>query len=802
MVLTTLLRRIQRICIDTFLIIISITLLFLIFYCNTEHFQGIRYEYFEITNFKAPLSMTSIISKGNSTLDYDKKDISQIIKKLKNISHHDKRGFHNIHLPESDYSDPENHIHLEQGNQLTIPTYFNCWDKWKGCLPGALFQGTCGSCWAFAAVTTLSSRFYIETCGFTGCHEYPQLNQKSLSYTILNLNNIYKFNKITLEDIIQGIDTNKSGDITETEWIDNIRKAHSELLENPRNNNSYKLLTYTLNYQSFGSINFTKSKPNLNKILYRAKQTFKQWNKNGVINIKKWGEQFFSKPLPLSAEKLVTCCYPDCYGDIKDSPETNNNNNPVCKGGTLINAWKNLRDTGTPTSSCIGYNLDDWEEGDVSKNCKELLGPNYSYCSGAHNDKNLNTILTNLEKDKLDPITIHHDLNYDIPWTNPQFFRFKAKNAYQIKPSMLNIQREIIERGPVTTGFHVFNDFQYEFGAKGMGGQGYKIKGNQDNLVGSSKDSIIYMHVDNDTKPISGHAITIVGWGEYKNIPYWICLNTWGIEWGTSGYTNYDDRNGIPRDMKGGGYFWFVRGINNCEFEDNVVAGQPNLENVSYPGTISRYGWGLPYPNLDDITLIKSLNEEVESKNDNIRIIQSENLEGGGSYFRRIKDNKWTVGSMNPPSPYTFFWPEERPVFIVGKLLKPLTKNYDSSLISVSDETANNFLKLSKIQPNPIFIIGDEQLQFNKIMEEKFGNVKSVKLENNILNEVKIMIIRSIDSSPLEYHKEGSEITIFPWRELSIDNLKFLKLVPKSTDVFNDNINKLASSTLPPDIFK
>ena len=85
---------------------------------------------------------------------------------------------------------------------------------------------------------------------------------------------------------------------------------------------------------------------------------------------------------------------------------------------------------------------------------------------------------------------------------------------------------------------------------------------------------------------------------------------------------------------------------------------------------------------------------------------------------------------------------------------------------------------------------------------KKFGNVKSVKLENNILNEVKIMIIRSIDSSPLEYHKEGSEITIFPWRELSIDNLKFLKLVPKSTDVFNDNINKLASSTLPPDIFK
>ena len=117
------------------------------------------------------------------------------------------------------------------------------------------------------------------------------------------------------------------------------------------------------------------------------------------------------------------------------------------------------------------------------------------------------------------------------------------------------------------------------------------------------------MHIDDGSKPLSGHAITITGWGVYKEIPYWICLNSWGIEWGTSGYTSYNDKLGLPYDRKGGGYFWFVRGINNCEFENNIVSGQPNLENITYPGTVSKYGWGLPNPDLNDVEFIGPINE-------------------------------------------------------------------------------------------------------------------------------------------------------------------------------------------------
>jgi hypothetical protein len=765
------------------IILILLFLLFLIlFYCNTEHFGMLKYEYFEITNFKAPPSFTDIgtfkssneNNNGNRTLKVEKKDIKDIIDKLNSISHHDKRGFHTKHL--SDHTNiTDNHVHLEQGNLLTFPNYFNAWDKWPGCLPDALYQGSCGSCWAFATVTALSSRFYIETCGDTGCRNYPQLNQQALDHTMDNIEGIYKFNKITITKIVDKIDTNKDGVISEKEWVNIAKTSYEKALSENINESSeaMNILIYILNFHSFGSIRFTSEKPQLYKIIDRAKRTFSDWKDiDNVIVLKKWKEQWFSKPLPLSAEKLIACCYPECYKEMYKSDKTNN---PSCSGGSLINAWKIVRDTGTPTSVCTGYNLDDWEEGDDTRGCKETLGPNYSYCSSYSTNNKINSaelmdIITQAEKDGVEPVTI----NRNVPWINPQIFRFRAKNAYQVKSSMTNIQREIMERGPVTTGYQIYSDFQYEFGTKGMGGQGYKVKGNQDNLVGGSKDSLIYMHIEDGTEPMSGHAITITGWGEYGGIPYWICLNSWGSEWGTSGYTDYNNRSGIPKNMKSGGYFWFVRGINNCEFEDNVVAGQPNLENISYPGTVNNYGWGLPYPDLKDVTLIDKLKTD-DSVDKNLR--SSDVVEGGGTYIASSK-------SSSKPSPYIFFWPDERPRYVVGKLLKPVNKNINDITINVSKETANNFLKLIKIQKKPIFIIDDEQLQFNEIIRtENFGNVKNVKNIKNIKysstqnEQVIISVFRAVGNTIVDYHKEDSTIIIFPWKELHIGDLEFLESV-------------------------
>ena len=91
-------------------------------------------EYFEITNFKAPTSLTKVESNGRE-LSTKPEDISDIIKKLKSISHHDRAGFHTEHLEKGEYDHPENHIHLEKGNQLTFPEYFNAWINGRGVWP-------------------------------------------------------------------------------------------------------------------------------------------------------------------------------------------------------------------------------------------------------------------------------------------------------------------------------------------------------------------------------------------------------------------------------------------------------------------------------------------------------------------------------------------------------------------------------------------------------------------------------------------------------------------------------------------
>jgi hypothetical protein len=39
-----------------------------------------------------------------------------------------------------------------EGNILDFPSFFHSNEKWPGCLPRPLYQGTCGSCWGFASI--------------------------------------------------------------------------------------------------------------------------------------------------------------------------------------------------------------------------------------------------------------------------------------------------------------------------------------------------------------------------------------------------------------------------------------------------------------------------------------------------------------------------------------------------------------------------------------------------------------------------------------------------------------------------
>ena len=157
------------------------------------------------------------------------------------------------------------------------------------------------------------------------------------------------------------------------------------------------------------------------------------------------------KPL-LSPQYLLSC----------------DHSNNACKGGLLDKVWEFLESSGTTNDSCNPY---------VSGDGKII-----PECTNACTNKN------GSEKFKL----------------------YKAKkNSSKPLTCALQIQREIIENGPVQTGFEVYEDFLH-----------YK--------------SGIYTYTDGII--LGGHAVKIVGWGKENEVNYWIVANSWGSEWGEKGY--------------------------------------------------------------------------------------------------------------------------------------------------------------------------------------------------------------------------------------------------------------------------
>ncbi|MFH1712618.1 MAG: C1 family peptidase [Candidatus Jacksonbacteria bacterium] len=85
-------------------------------------------------------------------------------------------------------------------------------------------------------------------------------------------------------------------------------------------------------------------------------------------------------------------------------------------------------------------------------------------------------------------------------------------NSY-IKPELTPeaIKKAIMENGPLETVMAVYDDFY-------------------------SYSSGIYQHFSDEL--LGYHAITLVGFGKYDGMDYWIAKNSWGTNWGENGYFN------------------------------------------------------------------------------------------------------------------------------------------------------------------------------------------------------------------------------------------------------------------------
>eukprot|EP01027_Heterolobosea_sp_BB2_P020372 GEZU01029069.1.p1 GENE.GEZU01029069.1~~GEZU01029069.1.p1 ORF type:complete len:324 (+),score=120.08 GEZU01029069.1:250-1221(+) len=114
---------------------------------------------------------------------------------------------------------------------------------------------------------------------------------------------------------------------------------------------------------------------------------------------------------------------------------------------------------------------------------------------------------------------------------------YKAKPGTITQPTTVAaIQQLIMTSGPVEAAFSVYNDFFSYAGG-------------------------VYKHTSGALA--GGHAIKIVGWGvdSKTNLPYWNVANSWGTNWGMDGF------------------FWILRGKDECGIESNVIAAMPLLPN-------------------------------------------------------------------------------------------------------------------------------------------------------------------------------------------------------------------------------
>lgn len=192
----------------------------------------------------------------------------------------------------------------------------------------------------------------------------------------------------------------------------------------------------------------------------------------------------------------------------------------ACKGNTLYNALHYLYIFGVTTQDCLPYteNLD--VDGKKFQDIKDISTnkslPLCTHVTGEYAD---------MCSDKTTPERLYRAYGiYIVPGVAKQ------------NGSEETIQQEIYKWGPVVSAFKVYPNF-YTF----------------DPL----KD--IYKW-DGKGEQVGGHAIEICGWGVAEDgTKYWEVANSWGEDWGNQGL------------------FKMLRGINECEIEENVFAAIPDF---------------------------------------------------------------------------------------------------------------------------------------------------------------------------------------------------------------------------------
>lgn len=125
-----------------------------------------------------------------------------------------------------------------------------------------------------------------------------------------------------------------------------------------------------------------------------------------------------------------------------------------------------------------------------------------------------------------------------LPTKVPRDHLYRVGPAYSLN-NETDIMIEIFESGPVQATMRVYRDF-------------FAYRGG------------VYRHsaASRNSESNGFHSVRLIGWGEERNgyeiTKYWIAANSWGTWWGENGY------------------FRILRGVNECQIEDYVLASWPH----------------------------------------------------------------------------------------------------------------------------------------------------------------------------------------------------------------------------------
>jgi len=183
----------------------------------------------------------------------------------------------------------------------------------------------------------------------------------------------------------------------------------------------------------------------------------------------------------------------------------------ACNGSSLFSAMDFMFSVGLVSTTCVNHgkfadygipNLETIEKPEGVPMCQSILGPDYDRCL---------------------------DTSRAV-----RFYRTIA--GYQISSDVESIKQEIYKWGPVAAGFQVFDDF-----------------------ISKYDGTSIYMGPAKGAVNQGGHAVEILGWGKENGVDFWWIANSWGTNWGLSGY------------------FKMKMMIPECQLEQNVVGFIPDF---------------------------------------------------------------------------------------------------------------------------------------------------------------------------------------------------------------------------------